>query len=70
MTRTQINKLANTIVSYEQALKDPNNSYEKKKEAESQINQIAMMLSRLPNGLRVMQQVDEVVQLKLESINI
>ena len=70
MTRKQIDKLASSIVFFEQATKDPNLSEEKRKEAESQITQIAMMLSRLPNGLRIMEQIDTIVQSKLESMNI
>lgn len=70
MTRKQINKIANSIALFEQTVRDLTLPEEKRREAESQINQLAMMLSRLPNGLQVMEQIDNVVQSKLESMNI
>lgn len=70
MTRSQINKLADSIVFFEKAVQNPDLPEEKRREAESQINQIAMMLSSLPNGLQIMEKVDMIVQSKLESMNI
>ena len=68
MTRTQMNKMAKSIVAFELVIQDPNVPEEKKDEARSQVSQIAAMLASLPGGLETMMQVDMMVENKLASM--
>lgn len=68
MTRTQMNKIAESIVAFELVIQDPNAPEEKKNEARSQVSQIAAMLARLPGGLETMMQIDMMVENKLANM--
>lgn len=68
MTLTQINRLANSIYQFELIAQDSEAPEDKKNEARSQISSIALMLSRLPNGMEAMEKIDMIVEKRLDSL--
>lgn len=66
MTKKQIHKLANEVISLELIHRNPESSSEEVSRAEKRIIQITNMLSCLPDGMNIMLEIDEIIQKKLE----
>lgn len=68
MTKKQLRKYADEIYENELIHRDANSSPKQKKNAEQRIMQISRNIFALPDGAKIMLQIDDLVKDKLDKL--